>query len=583
MASLEQAVSQVMSEAFAFVAGSDEAINPRVHASQHADFQADGAMGLAKQLGKNPREIAALVVEHLLTSGKASDLIENASVAGPGFINLGINNAALNQRLADIIDDKRIAVPLISPQSPDKQTIVVDYSAPNVAKEMHVGHLRSTIIGDACVRLLQWLGHDVIRHNHIGDWGTPFGMLIEHLIDMGEAQATHELSVGDLNSFYRAARQKFEADDSFQVRARSRVVLLQSGDAETMRLWKLLIEQSQSYFVSVYERMDVLLDGTEFMGESAYNDMLKPTLEELAEKNLIVESDGADCLYPNGFTNRENEPLPLIVRKRDGGFGYAATDLAAIRHRIQALGANRILYVVGAPQKQHLEMVYEASRMSGWLLPPNTAEHISFGSVMGADGKMLKSRSGETVKLGDLLTEAVDRAAAVIDEKNPDLDKDERRKVAEAVGIGAVKYADLSVERTRDYIFDFDQMLALEGNTAPYLQYAQARIQSILRQAGDSTRSREIRVEHAAEREIAFLLLQFPDMIEQLTESLMFNRLANYLYELATAFSRFYSHCPVLKADDPMQRDSRLALCEITARCLSIGLGLLGIRAPQKM
>ncbi|MEE9322254.1 MAG: arginine--tRNA ligase [Granulosicoccus sp.] len=583
MASLEQAVSQVMSAAFASVAGSDEAINPRVHSSQHADFQADGAMGLAKQLGQSPREIAALVVEHLLASRGASALIENASVAGPGFINLDINNAALNQRLGDIIDDERIAVPLISPQSPEKQTIVVDYSAPNVAKEMHVGHLRSTIIGDACVRLLQWLGHDVIRHNHIGDWGTPFGMLIEHLIDMGEAQATHELSVGDLNSFYRAARQKFDADNSFQVRARSRVVLLQSGDAETLRLWKLLIEQSQSYFVSVYERMDVLLDGSEFMGESAYNDMLKPTLEELEEKNLIVESDGADCLYPKGFTNRENEPLPLIVRKRDGGFGYAATDLAAIRHRIQALAANRILYVVGAPQKQHLEMIYEASRMSGWLLPPDTAEHISFGSVMGADGKMLKSRSGETVKLGDLLTEAVDRAAAVIDEKNPDLDEEERRKVAEAVGIGAVKYADLSVERTRDYIFDFDQMLALEGNTAPYLQYAQARIQSILRQAGDSARSREIRVEHASEREIAFLLLQFPDMIEQLTESLMFNRLANYLYDLATAFSRFYSHCPVLKADDPMLRDSRLALCEITARCLSIGLGLLGIRAPQKM
>lgn len=586
MPGFKQKVENVMAAAFAAAAaqmtGSESVINPQVHASQHADFQADAAMGLARELKKNPREIATAVVDILRSDTAASIVIANAEVAGPGFINIDLNSEWIAEQLGKMAADQRLGVPLA-----DKQTIVVDYSAPNVAKEMHVGHLRSTIIGDACVRLMEWLGHDVLRRNHIGDWGTPFGMLIEHLLDIGESQATQELSVGDLNGFYKTAREKFEATDEFKTRARSRVVLLQSGDDETLRLWKLLIEQSQNYFISVYERMDVRLDGSEFYGESAYNDSLQPTLDELTKKDLIVQDDGAECLYPAGFTNREDKPLPLIVRKTDGGYGYAATDLAALRNRLLDLGADRILYVVGAPQKQHLEMVYEGGRMAGWLSPPATAEHISFGSVLGSDGKMFKSRSGDTIKLAQLLDEAVTRAASVIEKKNPDLNEAERQAVAQAVGMGAIKYADLSSERTRDYVFDFDQMLALEGNTAPYLQYAHARIQSILRQAPaaelESAATTELLLEHETERELAMTLLQFQDAVEEVSESLLFHRLASYLFTLATAYSRFYNQCPVLKAEDESTRHSRLRLCSVTTSTLVAGLSLLGIKAPDRM
>ena len=499
-------------------------------------------------------------------------------MAGPGFINLTLADQFIGQQLGKLQKDEMLGV-----LPATASIIVVDYSAPNVAKEMHVGHLRSTIIGDACVRLLEWQGHTVLRRNHIGDWGTPFGMLIEHLLDIGEAQATEELSLGDLNTFYRAAREKFEADGGFQERARGRVVKLQSGDKETLRLWQLLIEQSQSYFVSVYRSMDVRLDGTEFYGESAYNDMLQPVLSELQDKGLIKESDGADCLYPAGFLNREKQPLPLIVRKTDGGFGYAATDLAAIRNRIVDLHADRILYVVGAPQKQHLEMVYEGARMAGWLKPPASAEHISFGSVLGTDGKMFKSRSGDTVKLAELLDEAIKRAQAVIEEKNPDLSAQERQLVAESVGMGAVKYADLSSERTKDYVFDFEQMLALEGNTAPYLQYAHARIQSILRQADNAELGGDINPAHDSERALALQLLRFSDVVREVTDTLLFHRLATWLYETASAYSSFYNNCPVLKAADAETRRSRLALCQLTASALATGLSLLGINSPDRM
>lgn len=549
-------------------------VNPQLQNSQHAHLQANAAMALAKRLKTNPRELAQEVVATL--AGDAT--FTKVEVAGPGFINLTLSDDFISAELGKLQNDKRLGV-----QATKSSTIVVDYSAPNVAKEMHVGHLRSTIIGDACVRLLEWQGHKVLRRNHIGDWGTPFGMLIEHLLDIGEVQATEELSLGDLNTFYRAARQKFEADSEFQERARGRVVKLQSGDKETLRLWQLLIEQSQSYFVSVYQSMNVRLDGSEFFGESAYNDMLQPTLQELRDKGLIKESDGADCLYPEGFINREKQPLPLIVRKSDGGFGYAATDLAAIRNRVNDLDAERILYVVGAPQKQHLEMVYEGARMAGWLKPPTTAEHISFGSVLGADGKMFKSREGDNVKLAELLEEAVRRARAVIDEKNPDLPQAEREKVAELVGIGAVKYADLSSERTKDYVFDFEQMLALEGNTAPYLQYAHARIQSILRQADAAELGAEIRPAHDSERALALQLLRFADVVAEVTDTLLFHRLATWLYETAAAYSSFYNNCPVLKTEDAEIRRSRLALCELTAAALVSGLQLLGIDAPDRM
>lgn len=576
-----------MSAAFTQVAkniGSDsaiESVDPVLQASRHADFQANAAMAMAKSLKKNPREIAAAVIEVV----DAGELIDKLEIAGPGFINITLAPGALGGMLAEQRADA-----LLGFQPPTRQTIVIDYSAPNVAKEMHVGHLRSTIIGDACVRLLEWQGHDVLRRNHLGDWGTPFGMLIEHLLDMGETEATEELSQGDLNGFYRAARQKFEASEEFQTRARNRVVSLQSGDAETLRLWKLLIEQSQKYFMQVYGQLEVRLDGSEFVGESAYNDELAPTLEELRKLGLIQTSDGAECLFPPGFTNRDGDPLPLIVRKRDGGYGYAATDLAALRQRTQTLHADRLLYVVGSPQSQHLEMVYEGGRMAGWLKPPATAEHIAFGSVLGSDGKMFKSRTGDTIRLSDLVNEAIERAAATIEAKNPELSAEERAEVAQMVGIGAVKYADLSSERTRDYVFDFDRMLALEGNTAPYMQYAHARVQSIVRRAMESHGIDAAEIDQApmiiadeAEKVLAMQLLRFADVIDDVSGSLLFHRLASYLFDLATAYSGFYNSCPVVDAPDAETRLSRLALCRLTARTLATGLSLLGIRAPERM
>ncbi|ASJ70634.1 arginine--tRNA ligase [Granulosicoccus antarcticus] len=576
-----------MSAAFTQVAdsiGTDSAtqpVDPLLQASRHADFQANAAMAMAKALKKNPREIATAVIEAVA----ANELIDQLEIAGPGFINITLAPGALGGLLAEQRADA-----LLGFVPPSQQTIVIDYSAPNVAKEMHVGHLRSTIIGDACVRLLEWQGHNVIRRNHLGDWGTPFGMLIEHLLDMGETEATQELSQGDLNGFYRAARQKFADSEEFQTRARNRVVSLQSGDVETLRLWKLLIEQSQKYFMQVYAQLEVRLDGSEFVGESAYNDELAPTLEALRSLGLIQTSDGAECLFPPGFTNRDNEPLPLIVRKRDGGYGYAATDLAALRQRTQTLNADRLLYVVGSPQSQHLEMVYEAGRMAGWLQAPATAEHIAFGSVLGSDGKMFKSRTGDTVRLSDLVNEAIDRAAATIEAKNPELSAEERVEVAQMVGIGAVKYADLSSERTRDYVFDFDRMLALEGNTAPYMQYAYARVQSIVRRAMASHGIDAPQIDQApmiivdeAEKLLAMQLLRFADVVEDVSDSLLFHRLATYLFDLATAYSGFYNSCPVVDAPDAETRLSRLALCRLTARTLATGLSLLGIRAPEKM
>lgn len=575
--SLEHTIRTLVSNAFTAIANrstSDAPVDPLLHGSKHAHFQADAAMALAKELRRKPRDIA----DDVAASLQDNDMLGVVEVAGPGFLNITVSDAAIAQHLAAQYNDTRLGVAQDS-----SKTVIVDYSAPNVAKEMHVGHLRSTIIGDACVRLLEWQGHKVLRRNHIGDWGTPFGMLIEHLLDLGETHATEELSVGDLNSFYRAARDKFEADEQFQSRARERVVLLQGGDSETLRLWQILIDQSQSYFVDVYKRLDVRLDGSEFVGESAYNDELVPTLDELNDKGLLVKSDGADCVFPEGFTNRDGDPLPLIARKSDGGFGYATTDLAAIRQRTQKLGADRILYVVGAPQSQHLEMVYAAARTAGWLTPPVTAEHIAFGSVLGPDGKMFKSRGGETIKLASLLDEAIHRAEQKIREKNPDLDSKECDSLARIIGIGAVKYADLSSERTRDYVFDYDRMLAFEGNTAPYLQYAHTRIQSILRKAGELTGEPDFQLIEKDERTLALQLNRFPDVIAEVEATLLFHRLAQYLFDVSTAFSGFYNQCPVLGLEDESLSRSRLALCSLTARTLRTGLEILGIHSPDRM
>ncbi len=574
MASLEQLLDQRLAAAFSAVAGGPA--DPVLRRSQHADFQADGALTLGRRLGRPPRDLAAEVVRR----ARLEDLCARVEVAGPGFINLTVADQALGRLLSEVVEDVRLGVP----QAAVRETVVVDYSAPNVAKEMHVGHLRSTVIGDAAVRLLEWLGHRVIRANHLGDWGTPFGMLIEHLLDIGEAEAAHELSVGDLDSFYRAARRKFDGDEGFRERARRRVVELQRGDPTTRRLWRLLVEESERYFLAVYQRLGVRLTGDDFVGESAYHDRIPEVLEDLERQGLLRESGGARCVFPSGFTNREGEPLPLIVQKADGGFGYAATDLAAIRHRTRDLGATRLLYVVGLPQRQHLEMVFEVAREAGWLQPPARAEHVGFGSVLGPDGRMLRSRAGTPVKLIDLLDEAVARAQTVVAEKNPSLEEAAREEVARAVGIGAVKYADLSTDRVRDYVFDYGRMLSFDGNTAPYLQYAHARIRSIFRRGGGETPevSGPVVVSEPAERALAIELLGLADVVDGVAESLEFHRLANYLYGLATTFTTFYERCPVLRAEAGTRR-SRLALCDLTARTLALGLGLLGIPAPDRM
>ena len=562
-----------LAPAFDAVAG--ESVSPAVRRSGHADFQADGALALGRKLGMSPREAA----EQVLAQADLSDLCTRVEVTGPGFISLTLADEVLGGLVAEIAGDDRLGSPLTDAP----ETITVDYSAPNAAKEMHVGHLRSTIIGDAVVRILLWRGHVVIRQNHIGEWGTPFGMLIEHLIDIGEIEAAQELAVGDLNRFYQAARKKFDADDAFKDRARGRVVLLQSGDPATLRLWEILVTESKAYFLTVYDRLGVLLNEQDFFGESFYNDQLQSVADELDRLGLLQVSDGALCVFPAGYKNRQGEPLPLIVQKTDGGFGYAATDLATIRRRLGVLGATRLLYVVGLPQRQHLEMIFETAREAGWLVPPARAEHVGHGSILGDDGKILRTRAGASVKLIDLLDEAIARATAIVAEKNPALDEQAREHVAQAVGIGAVKYADLSTQRSKDYVFDYDRMLSFDGNTAPYLQYAHARICSIFRRAGlEPPDAKHVIVAETAERALAIELLAFAGVVTEVARDLECHRLAQYLYGLASAFTDFYERCPVLRAEGEV-RTSRLVLCDLTARILKLGLGLLGIAAPDQM
>jgi arginyl-tRNA synthetase len=564
-----------LATAFAVVAG--RSVDPVVRASDHADAQANGALALAKALGRPPWEIAQAVIEAADLRG----ICREVEVAGPGFINLTFDELFLARSVADVTADARLG----RARSVDPERVVVDYSHPNVAKEMHVGHLRTTMIGDALVRLLVDAGHTVIRENHIGDWGTPFGMLIEHLVDIGEAEAARELSVGDLDGFYKQARAKFDRDDEFRERARSRVVALQSGDPDTLRLWTRLVEESTQYFDAVYGRLGVLLEDTDLMGESAYNDLLPEVVRRLDEAGVLVESDGAEVVFPPGFTNRDGQPLPLIVRKADGGFNYAATDLATVIDRIERVKATLLLYVVGAPQALHLEMVFAVAEQVGWLQPPARAVHIPFGNVLDTDHKMLRSRSGGAVKLIDLLDEAVERAERAVAEKNPDLPAEERAAVARVVGIGAVKYADLSTDRIKDYVFDWDRMLSFDGNTGPYLQYAHARIRSIFRRAGldgESVRDVVPTLRAPEERALAISLLGFEAAVRETLERWAPHRLCAYLFDLASTFTAFYEACPVLRSEEPL-RSSRLALADLTARVLAAGLGLLGIEAPERM
>ncbi|MGI8792672.1 MAG: arginine--tRNA ligase [Acidimicrobiales bacterium] len=544
---------------------------------QFGDFQANAAMALGKRAGRPPRDIAAAIVD----AADLDDLCSLVEVAGPGFINLSLRPETLATATDELLDDARLSVARADPA----ERVVIDYSAPNVAKEMHVGHIRSKIIGDSIARTLEFLGHAVVRQNHFGDWGTQFGMLIEHLVDIGEDQAVRELSVGDLTTFYQDARVKFDGDEAFADRSRQRVVVLQAGDQETLALWRILFDASKAYTDAVYDRLGVTLTDDDIAAESSYNDLLDDVATELESTGLARLDEGALCAFPEGFVGRDGDALPLMVRKTDGGYGYQATDLAAIRHRAGTLAADRIIYVVGAPQSQHLSMVFTVAADAGWTSDVRV-EHVSFGSVLGEDRKMLATRAGKSVKLSDLLDEAVERAEATIAEKNPDLDADTRALVARQVGIGAVKYADLSSDRVKDYVFDFDRMLAFEGNTGPYLQYAHARIRSIFRRGeggGGPPVLGPIAITEDAERALALHLLGFGAVVETCAETLQPHRLCVYLFDLAQAFTTFYEACPVLRAPDEVTRASRFSLCELTAQTLRTGLGLLGIEAPDRM
>ena len=622
--------------------------------SQRADFQVDGALALARSLGRPPRDVASEVLE-AAKQGGLMQVCEEAVVAGPGFINLTLSPEFLAGGLRSSAADPDLGIA----KSARPVRAVVDYASPNAAKQMHVGHLRSAIIGDAIVRLLEASGHEVIRENHVGDWGAPFGMLIEHLHDLGEAEGAHELAVGDLENFYQAARAQYDRDPTFAERARGRVVLLQAGDPETLKLWEALVQRSVSHFDAAFHRLGTKLTRDDVVGESYYNPMLAGVVADLGKAGLLVESDGAMCVFPPGFSNREGKPLPLIVQNSVGGYTYATTDLAAIRDRVDRLGARLLVYVVGLPQTQHFQMVFAAARMAGWLPDDAEAVHVGFGSILGPDGKMFRTREGGTVKLAELLDEAVDRARSLLlarAEGEGDAQAGGAGPVggvvgaiealAEAVGIGAVKYADLASDRTRDYRFDWDRMLSLDGNTAPYIQYAHARVCSILRRAvgavegaqGEGAQGEEAQGEGAEasaggpageigvakaarpaggagaaggggaegdgagrlrgpflqpalvlppaepeERELAKRLLGFADAVEATLATYSPHKLCGYLFDLATSFTNFYEHCPVLRAPDRGTRSSRLVLCALSGAVLERGLSFLGIAAPERM
>ena len=571
-------VSQLLAPTFEAVGG--VGADPVVRPSERADAQANGALAIAKHLGQSPRQVAEAVVAQI---GTTLDQVCSAiEIAGPGFLNLTFTNEFLARQLVLAAHDPRLGVRMAT----KPEHIVIDYSHPNVAKEMHVGHLRTTVIGDSLVRLMELVGHRVTRENHIGDWGTPFGMLIEHMLDLGETEAASELSVGDLAAFYKAARVKFDAGEQFQDRARQRVVLLQAGEPETLRLWGVLVAESTRYFNVIYQALGVLLNDGDLAPESMYNGMLPDVVSRLADKGLLQESNGARVVFPAGYTNRDGEPLPLIVQKSDRGYPYAATDLACVIDRVERLRVDRMVYVVGAPQAQHLAMVFAVAEMAGWLTDTTKAVHVQFGNVLGPDRKILKSRSGETIKLHELLTEAVERSAAAIEEKNPDLSPAERTEVAKIIGIGAVKYADLSTDRIKDYVFDWDRMLAFDGNTAPYLQYAHARICSIFRRADINRATVRDTIPTLAtpqERALALRILAFDTAVWDTLDRYSPHRLCTYLFELAHDFTGFYENCPVLKANDAATKQSRLALCDLTARVIAQGLDLLGITAPERM
>ncbi|AZM89648.1 MULTISPECIES: arginine--tRNA ligase [Streptomyces] len=582
--SLASSVEQRVSDALASALPEAGAADPLLRRSDRADFQANGILALAKKAKANPRELAATVLEGLDKGG----VIKDVEVSGPGFLNITVSDEAIIKTLAARAADDRLGVAL----NASAGTTVIDYAQPNVAKEMHVGHLRSAVIGAAMVEILEFTGEKVIRRHHIGDWGTQFGMLIQYLLEHpheldhkgGDEEASGEEAMSNLNRLYKASRALFDSDEEFKTRARARVVDLQAGDPQTLELWQRFVDESKIYFYSVFDKLDMDIQDPDVVGESGYNDMLVETCKLLEESGVAVRSNGALCVFFDEYKGPDGNPTPLIVQKSDGGFGYAATDLSAIRNRVTDLAATSLIYVVDARQALHFKMVFETARRAGWLNDDVKAVQLAFGTVLGKDGKPFKTREGETVRLVDLLDEAVERAAAVVREKAQDLTEEEIAERGAQVGIGAVKYADLSTSASRDYKFDLDQMVSLTGDTSVYLQYAYARIQSILRKAGEARPAAHPELElTASERALGLHLDGFGALVAEAAQEYAPHKLAAYLYQLASLYTTFYAECPVLKADTPEQVENRLFLCDLTARTLNKGMALLGIRTPEKL
>jgi arginyl-tRNA synthetase len=585
--SLKKQISEAAAAAFV-AAGLPEDTPTRLQWTarpEFGDMQINGVMGAAKQLKQNPRELAQKILDNFELKG----LISKAEIAGPGFINLYIETSAIIEESTKLLEDDRLGV-----EHPEiKECVVVDYSAPNLAKEMHVGHLRSTIIGDAVCRALEFKGHKVVRQNHIGDWGTQFGMLITELQQSrsqeqsdGQEELDARISLSDLEGFYRKSKQHFDSDPKFADLARNNVVRLQSGDPECRKLWKQFIDESLSHAEDIYQKLGVSLTKADVHGESAYNEDLKPVISALVEAGIAVEDQGALVVYLEELADKEGNPSVVIVQKADGGFLYATTDLAAIRYRVNQLHATRCLYFIDARQSLHMKQIFAIGRKIGWAPAEVEFEHCAFGTMMGEDGKPFKTRSGATIKLADLLDEAIERAQVVVAEKNPHLDKETRLKIGEAIGVGAVKYADLSKVRTNDYRFSWEAMLSFDGNTAPYLQYAGTRIHSLFEKAGEDLSSFKgnMHINQAAERSLALTLQRFSEVVDQMIDSTMPHELCTYLYDLSGKFATFYEACPILKPDiAPEVRESRLALSALTSKTLEAGLSLLGIQNLQRM
>ncbi len=579
MNTLKHTLNKLVGEALSVVSGLTDCDPNVITASkpEFGDYQSNGIMSIAKKVGTNPRQLASDVVEKI--TADANPLIAKLEVAGPGFINIHLSDTALMQRASEIQNDTRKLIPTTN--KVDK--IVVDYSSPNLAKEMHVGHLRGTIIGDCLARVLERQGHEIIRQNHVGDWGTQFGMLICYMREISVLQGDLPTQLADLESFYRAAKERFDADPEFADTARGSVVKLQGGDADHLVVWQQFIDESLKHCQALYDKLNVTLSRKDLKAESFYNKDLEGVVKKLEEASLLSISNGARCVFLPEFTGKDGEPLPVIIQKTDGGYLYATTDLAAVQFRSFDLKAERSLYVVDARQSLHFQQVFAVGRKAGFASENISLEHIAYGTMMGSDGRPFKTRSGDTIKLVDLLDEAIRRAHELVSKKNPGLDETTYLEIAEKVGIAAVKYADLSKNRTSDYVFDWSSMLSFEGNTAPYLMYAYARIRSILRKQNSGLQGVQITsVSEVAERNLLLKIMQLSEVVDMVARDCYPNLLCNYLYELAGMFMRFYESCPILKAEAQL-RDSRLALSALTAATLHQGLDLLGIETLEKM